>query len=123
MDNTDTNQKLTSNSLRGASGAHYHPVNNATSNNTSNTNNTNMSGGKKRKSHKHKSHKHKSHKHKSHKMTRKTSHKRSTKKGGSYGAIFKEAIVPFGLFTFLKKKQNKHHGKRTFRKNKTSKKR
>ena len=109
MDNTDTNQKLTSNGLRGALANHHQ-------NNT--TSNTNMSGGKKRKSHKHKSHK----------MTRKVSRKKRsrrggmscTKKGGSYCAILKQAVVPFGLFSFLKKKQNKHHNKKTFRKHKKS---
>ena len=39
------------------------------------------------------------------------------KRGGTHGyaSILKEAIVPFGLFAYQKKIQNKRHNKKTFR--------
>lgn len=44
-----------------------------------------------------------------------------SKKGGSYGALVKEAIVPFGLFAWQKKRsQHKKGSKKTFRKNRKS---
>ena len=45
-----------------------------------------------------------------------------SKKGGSYGALVKEAIVPFGLFAWQKKSQRKRGSKKTFRKNRKSRK-
>lgn len=45
-----------------------------------------------------------------------------SKKGGSYGALVKEAIVPFGLFAWQKKSQRKRESKKTFRKNRKSRK-
>jgi|TARA_B110000037_G_scaffold209085_1_gene257888 hypothetical protein len=43
-----------------------------------------------------------------------------SKKGGSYGALVKEAIVPFGIFAWQKKSQRKKGSKKTFRKNRKS---
>jgi len=43
-----------------------------------------------------------------------------SKKGGSYGALVKEAIVPFGLFAWQKRSQRKKGSKKTFRKNRKS---
>ena len=43
-----------------------------------------------------------------------------SKKGGSYGALVKEAIVPFGLFAWQKRSQHKKGSKKTFRKNRKS---
>jgi len=44
-----------------------------------------------------------------------------SKKGGSYGALVKEAIVPFGIFAWQKRSQSKKGGsKKTFRKNRKS---
>jgi hypothetical protein len=105
--------KLSSNGLRGALAAHSET--------------TNMSGGKKRRSHKNKTHK----------KSRKVSHKKRSRRsrrggmtskiGGSYAPLLKQAIVPFGLLSLLKNKQKKHHSKhhhkKTFRKSRKSKKR
>ena len=43
-----------------------------------------------------------------------------SKKGGSYGALVKEAIVPFGIFAWQKRSQRKKGSKKTFRKNRKS---
>ena len=45
-----------------------------------------------------------------------------SKKGGSYGALVKEAVVPFGLFAWQKRSQRKKGSKKTFRKNRRSRK-
>ena len=45
-----------------------------------------------------------------------------SKKGGSYGALVKEAVVPFGLFAWQKRSQRKKGSKKTFRKNRKSRK-
>ena len=101
--------KLSSNGLRGALAAHSET--------------TNMSGGKKRRSHKNKTHK----------KSRKVSHKKRSRRsrrggmtskiGGSYAPLLKQAVVPFGLLSLLKNKQKKHHTKKTFRKSRKSKRR
>jgi len=70
------------------------------------------------------------------KKYRKTKNKRSksagskrvkhVKRGGmgfGFGAALKEAIVPFGIFALQKKSQRRRSGKKSFRKNRTNKRR
>ena len=70
------------------------------------------------------------------KKSRKTRNKRSksagskrvkrVKRGGmgfGFGAALKEAIVPFGIFALQKKSQRRRSGKKSFRKNRTNKRR
>lgn len=59
-------------------------------------------------------------------VSRRKSSKKGIKRGGmghGFGAILKEAIVPFGIFAWQKNRQNKRSNKKTFRKSRRSVKR
>jgi hypothetical protein len=77
-----------------------------------------MKGGKKRRTLKAK-------KSKARRHSKSMRHK-SVKRGGmgaGFGAVIKEAIVPFGLFAWQKKSQKRHDSKRRFNSSKSYKKR
>ena len=58
----------------------------------------------------------------------KSHHYKRVKRGGmgagfGFGAALKEAIVPFGIFAMQKKSQRRHSNKKSFRRNRTNKRR
>ena len=58
----------------------------------------------------------------------KSARSKHVKRGGmgagfGFGAALKEAIVPFGIFAMQKRSQRRHVGKKTFRKNRSNRRR
>lgn len=56
----------------------------------------------------------------------KSARSKRVKRGGmgfGFGAVLKEAVVPFGIFALQKRSQRRRSGKKPFRKNRTNKRR
>jgi hypothetical protein len=78
---------------------------------------TGLVGGKKRHSKKAKKTKAK------HSKSARSKHVKRGGMGFGFGAALKEAIVPFGLFAWQKRSQRRHSGNKSFRKNRSNRRR
>jgi hypothetical protein len=84
---------------------------------------TGLVGGKRRRSKKYRKTKNKRSKSAGSKRVKRVKRVKRGGMGFGFGAALKEAIVPFGIFALQKKSQRRRSGKKSFRKNKTNKRR